>query len=132
LGDAPNAYQAAIQARLLAPDKSDYGVLSAIMLATNRKDEAETALIEGYLLMHNRNLISRLRNLYASGLDTKGCAFTEGPDGPDLNYSCEVVHLGFCKASRELMDIYQKNLRQDAVAEIEKRATEEFRCPRIH
>jgi len=129
LGDLRNAYEAAIQTRLLAPDRADYGLLSAILLAANRKDEAAIVLIEGFLITHDSNLISRLRSLYVGGLDPKGCAFTESPTGPNLNDSCEVVHIGLCKASTELMDIYRRNQKQDVVAEIEKNATEEFGCP---
>jgi len=130
LGDLQNAYEAANQTRLLAPDRADYGLLSGILSATNRQDEAATALIEGYLITHSNGFLPRLRNLYLGRLDQTGCAFIQTPNGPNLNYSCEVVHVGFCKASVELMDIYRKNQKPEIAADIERQATEELGCAR--
>ena len=130
LGDLPNALEAANQTRLLAPDRSDYGLLSGILFATNRKDDAATVLIEGFLITHNRGFLPRLRSIYAGGLDPKGCAFVQTANGPNLNNSCEIVHAGFCKASVELTDIYRKNQKPDMAADLERQATEEFGCPR--
>lgn len=129
LSDISNAYDAAIQARSLSPDKANYVLLSGLLSAKNRNNEAATALIEGLLLTSDRALLPRLRNLYAGGLDQKGCAFIHTANGPTLNYSCEAVHVGLCAASAELMEIYRKNQKPDSAAEIEKRATEEFGCP---
>jgi protein O-mannosyl-transferase len=130
LGDFPSAYEAAIQTRLLAPDRADYGLLSGILSATNRQDEAAVALIEGFLLTHNKGFLPRLRNLYVGGLDPQGCAFVQSSNGPILNYSCEPVHLEVCKASAELAEIYRNNQKQDVVADIERQAIENFGCPR--
>jgi tetratricopeptide (TPR) repeat protein len=129
LGDTQNAYSAAVQARLLDPDNADYGLLSAILSASNRKDEAAIALIEGFMVTRNGDLMAQLHGIYAGGLDSKGCGFVETTGGPRLNYSCEVVHSEICKASSELGDIYRKNQRPETVFNIERRATEEFRCP---
>jgi protein O-mannosyl-transferase len=129
LGDISSAYEAATRARLLAPDRADYVLLSALSSATNHKDEAATVLIEGFLMTHNSALLPRLRNLYSAGLDQKGCAFIQTPSGPNLNYSCEIVHVGLCKASVELMDIYRKNQKPEVAADIERQATEELGCP---
>jgi hypothetical protein len=130
LNDIPNAFEAAVRARSLAPDRADYVLLSALSSATNHNDEAATALIEGFLMTHNSALLPRLRNVYAAGLDQKGCAFVQTSSGPNLNYSCEVVHAGLCKASAELMDIYKKNQKPEVAADIERQATEQLGCPR--
>lgn len=82
-------------------------------------------------MTHNSALLPRLRNLYAGGMDQKGYAFIQTPSGPNLNYSCEIVHVGLCKASVELMDIYRKNQKPEVAADIERQATEELGCPGI-
>lgn len=132
LGDVLSAYQPATQAKLLAPDRTDYLLLSAILSATNRKEEAATTLVEGFLVTHNSALLPPLRNLYVGGLDPQGCAIVQSSNGPSLNYSCAPVHLEVCKASAELADIYRKNQKQDVVADIENQAVEKFGCPRLH
>jgi tetratricopeptide (TPR) repeat protein len=131
LGDLANAYEAATRAKSLAPDRADYVLLSALSSATNHKDEAATALIEGFLTTHNSAFLPRLRNLYSGGLDPKGCAFIQTANGLNLNYSCEIVYVGLCKASAELMDIYRKKQKPEVAADFERQATEEFGCSRI-
>jgi protein O-mannosyl-transferase len=128
LGDLPNALVAASQTRLLSPERSDYELLSGLLFAANRKDEAAIALIEGLLMTRNAEFFPRLRSLYASGLDPTGCGFVQTANGPRLNYSCEVVHNELCKASAELMDIFKQNQKPDVVADLRRQAADQFGC----
>jgi protein O-mannosyl-transferase len=130
LGDFPNALDAANETRLLSPERSDYELLSGLLLAANRKDDAAIALVEGLLMTRNNALLPRLQSLYASGLDPSGCGFLQTATGPKLNFSCEMVHNEMCKASTELADIFKKNQKPDEVANLKRQATEEFGCQR--
>ena len=73
LGDVQNADEAARQSRLLDPDGADYVLQSAIEWTANRKEETAVALIEGFMVTHNRDLLPRLKQrCMQNGLDAKG------------------------------------------------------------
>jgi len=42
--------------------------------------------------------LTELLDLYRGGVDSKGCAAMNGPHGPTLNPSCEIVMRDLCQA----------------------------------
>lgn len=129
LGDQKTALDAAIHARLLAPDDlNNYLTLSNILLSEGKKEDSATMLVEGSLVSGGRGFVEPLRKLYLTGLDPKGCAIEQGPHGESINNSCEPVHNEICRASAELMEVYRRNLRTDLAEQAEERAIEEFGC----
>ena len=129
LGDNQDAYNATVYARLLAPEKPDsYFVMGEALFAANRKDDAAVSLMEGLLVSGNREFMPLLQNAYQSGLDPKGCAFTQTADGPFLNNSCEAVHSHICKASSELIKIFLQDHEQIFADAAKNKARLQFKC----
>jgi protein O-mannosyl-transferase len=129
LGQLPLAYQAELHSQMLSPDKINaYIVLANILTDEGDKAGAATSLIEGLLITGNRGVLPTLKSLYAGGVDSKGCAFSNGPSGETLNSSCEPVHNEICKASADLALIYRHDLRPDYAARIVKNAVNTYGC----
>lgn len=131
VGDESTAYDAAIFARSLDPqDLNNYQILSKILVEKGRKEEAAVLLVEGMIVSGGRapELLGKLRELYGTGLDTKGCGIMQGPRGEFLNNSCEPAHNELCQASAELVAIYRQKLRPH-MADRTKRYATELGCP---
>jgi protein O-mannosyl-transferase len=99
LGDPARALTAAQMARTI--DLSNAGAYEEIAnaeVAEGHGEEAAIALAEGMFSSGDHNLLTELLDLYRSGVDSKGCAVRNGPHGPTLNPSCEIVTRDLCQA----------------------------------
>lgn len=100
LGQAPQALAAALQAQAIDPANSGvYDEIADAYFAQGLGEDAAVALAEGMFATGDPNLLAELLKLYQSGVDTKGCAVVDGPRGPTLNPSCEIVIRDLCEAT---------------------------------
>jgi hypothetical protein len=132
LNQSDKAYDAAFRARRMDPSvPSNYIVLAQILFSENRKDDGMVTLMGGLLVTGDQTLLAQLQHFYGAGLglDPGGCAFMQGPNGPTLNQTCPAVHNDFCRATEDIIPIYESKGRPDIAADIRKHATEEFGCP---
>jgi hypothetical protein len=131
LDDQKTAFDAAINARLLDPNNlSNYHILSTILLAEGRNEDAAVMLVEGMMFSgaYDPWFLETLRGLYRTGLDPKGCAIVQGARGESLNNSCEPAHIEICRASADLTGVYLRKLRPD-LSDLTKRSALELGCP---
>jgi hypothetical protein len=131
LGDQKTAFDAATNARLLDPSNlTNYHILSTILLAEGRKEDAAVMLVEGMMISGPKDpsFLETLRGLYRSGLDPKGCAIVQGARGEHLDNSCEPAHNDICSASADLLAVYRRELRPDLAA-ITKEGALKLACP---
>jgi protein O-mannosyl-transferase len=125
VGDPKTAYEAAVYARRLDPESpGNYLILSKILVAEGRKEEATLPLVEGIIVSGGRapELLRELRHLYATGLDPKSCGIVRVAQGESLNNSCEPAHSDLCKASAELVTIYGQKFQPDVADHIRQYA----------
>jgi tetratricopeptide (TPR) repeat protein len=100
LGRAPEALAAASAAQTIDPSNAGvYDEIADAYFAQQRGEDAAIALAEGAFLTGDRNLRDELLKLYQSGVDPQGCAVVQGPHGPTLNPSCEIVRRDLCEAA---------------------------------
>jgi len=131
LGDRETASAAATRARLLDPNKlTNYQILSTVLLAEGRKEDAAVMLVEGIMISGYGapGFLDTLRGLYRAGLDPKGCAILQGERSELLNNSCEPAHNEICRASVDLVAVYRRELRP-AFADRTKQTALELGCP---
>ena len=129
LGDFPNAYDAAVHARLLEPAKVDNYIVIAQALAEQKQfQEAALVTMEALLASGDKNLMASLSGLYKTGIDSEGCAFQQTPQGPVLNPRCAPVHRDLCRASSEMMKLYRQGGQLEVVDAIRSKAIEQFGC----
>lgn len=99
LGDPAKALSAAQAAKTIDPtNAAAYGEIADAEVAEGHGEEAAIALAEGMFASGERNLLAELLDLYRSGIDPQGCAVKNGPHGPTLNPSCEIVTRDLCQA----------------------------------
>jgi hypothetical protein len=100
LGRAPEALAAASQAQTIDPSNAGvYDEIADAYFAQQRGEDAAVTLAEGAFLTGDHNLRDELLKLYQSGVDPQGCAVVQGPHGPTLNPSCEMVRRDLCEAA---------------------------------
>lgn len=129
LREPPNAIEAARYARKLAPQTPEsHNVLIWVLVNSDHKPDAATALIAELLVTGDRRAIAQLEALYRGGLDEKGCALLTTAQGTSLNPSCELVRREFCSASADLAEIYSWNRRADLADAVESRAMSSYGC----
>jgi tetratricopeptide (TPR) repeat protein len=103
LGNTLAASAAADQALALHPlNPEGYRQISYAFVAQHRIEDAAVALIEGALITSNPRLRSDLVDFYQR-VFSESCAIKPGPDGPELNAACAMVHQQFCTASVEVV-----------------------------
>lgn len=131
VGDDKTAYESAKFARFLDPQNlNNYLILSKELAAESRKEEAAVALVEGVIMSGGAapELLAKLRELYGTGLDPKGCAILKNARGEFLNNACEPAHNELCSASAELVAIYRQRLRSN-MADQTKQYALQLGCP---
>lgn len=132
LGDPGKALEAAAAARELEPlNAVSYRQLSTSLIAAGRADEAAIALLEGTMLTSDMSLGQELLSLYQSGLDTKGCAITQGPRGRTINPSCEIVRKHACAATAGVLRLYRRIGREDLAEQARALASTTFGCTEL-
>jgi len=99
LHQAPEALAASMEAKTIdSANAVSYEEMADANMALGRGEEAALALAEGMFASGDRGLLNKLMELYRHGVDTKGCAIKDGPRGPTLNPSCEIVMRDLCGA----------------------------------
>jgi tetratricopeptide (TPR) repeat protein len=129
LGDSKDAYDAAVYARLLAPQIPDTYILIGEALSTSgRKKDAAVSFMEGMLVTGDQRFFPLLQSQYRSGLDPAGCSFVQTANGPAINYSCEAVHNSVCGASAELTRVFLQGHQHDLAVALKNKALGQFGC----
>jgi hypothetical protein len=125
LGDEKTAFDAASYGRLLdVQNQNNYQILGDILMDKGRKKEAAAMLVEGMIVSGDPQFLKRLRGLYESGLDPKGCAIVQGVSAEVLNTSCEPAHEEICVALDDLAGVYRRKLRFNLSEYTEKKGKE--------
>jgi hypothetical protein len=123
------SYQAAAHARDLDPSKPEvYRQISYALLSADRGEDAAAELMEGQMLTGDLSLRDELLTIYRNGLDTKGCAVANGPNGPTLNPACETVHAPMCKAVAGTIRMRLRTGRRDLAESLKRGALGQFGC----
>jgi len=129
LGNSQKAYDAASYGKQLDPSMADvYTIMGQVLALQGRSDQAAQAFMEGLLASGQQRLMIPLSILYKSGLDPKGCAIQQSPNGMLLNPQCAPVHKDLCNASADLVGLYRQNTHEDLANELRSRAIEQFGC----
>lgn len=129
LGDTQKSLDAIHHALLVDPEQPrTFVTLAHILLIEKRNDAAAVALVESYMSSGDKNLLGPLAELYRSGLDPKGCAFSRDANGITLNNFCEPVHNHFCRAKAELIRVYTEANRPDLIEDIKARTASDTSC----
>ena len=85
-------------------------------------------LVEGVMISGDPWFLEKLRWLYGTGLDRKGCAIVQGARGEVINNSCEPVHNEICRALADLVTVYRRDRRPGFADQTKERALESG-CP---
>lgn len=129
LGDTAQSATAAAAAIARAPQTAEsYRLLATSLLLEGKAEDAAITLFEGILAARDVGLRHKLEDLYQSGLGGQSCAMAAGPNGPQINPSCEIVHRHACSAVARLIPVYMGLDRQDLAAELRRRAAAAFGC----
>jgi tetratricopeptide (TPR) repeat protein len=129
LGKVAEAGAAASEALALHPVSAEgYRQISFAFTAQGRIDDAAVALMEGLLIRGDPTLKSDLLVLYSNSF-ANTCAITEGPDGPAINPSCDLVRKQFCAASVEVIKAALEGERWDEARKQKQDFLHKYGCP---
>jgi tetratricopeptide (TPR) repeat protein len=129
LGNTAAAAAAADQAlalHLMSPE--GYRQVSYAYAAQNRPDDAAVALIAGGLITSDSRLSSDILDFYQK-VYSGSCAIKAGPQGPELNPACEMVHQHFCTAFVEVVKSVWAFKGLDAAEQQEQNIVNNYGCP---
>jgi len=129
LGDA--AESAAAAAAAIGRDTQtaeSYRLLAAASLLEGKAEDAAIALFEGLFATADVDLRSKLETLYRDVLGGQGCALLAGPNGPQINPSCEMVRRHACSAVARLIPVYTRLERQDLASRLQRNSEAAFGC----
>jgi len=125
----PEAAAAASDALALHPtDPEGYRQIAFAFASDNRFNEAAVALFEGLLITSDSSFRSTLLNLYRSAY-SDSCAITAGPNGPEVNFACDLVHNQFCAASVEAVKAAIEEGRWDVAKQQKQLFVHAYGCP---
>lgn len=128
LSESTRAYNAAVHARDLNPASSDgYRALANALRASGRDEEAITALMEGQMLTSDPSLSPEMVAIYRSRHDP-GCTLIQGPNGPEPDPHCPIVHDDICTAVAGAMRIQLRMHRQREANVMMDRAETVYGC----
>jgi hypothetical protein len=129
LGDAAQSAAAATAAIGRAPQTAEsYRLLAAASLMNGKAEDAAIALFEGLFATADVELRSKLETLYQNVLGGQGCALLAGPNGPQINPSCEIVRRHACSAVARLIPVYTRLERQDLAIQLQRNSEAAFGC----
>ncbi len=129
LGEQRQALAEARMARERDPlNPEAYRQLAAALAANAQPDEAAVTLMEGVFLTSDQSLRQEVLRLYREGLDPKGCATVNGPNGPAINPACQSVHRHLCRAAAEAIRVSLQIGRQDIAGPLEQGAIAQLAC----
>ena len=85
--------------------------------------------MEGVMLTLDGGLRQSVVDLYASGLDPRGCALMPGQNGRKaLNPGCETVHEHLCQATAGAMKLRLRHGRRDMAEQLRNTGLNDFGC----
>jgi tetratricopeptide (TPR) repeat protein len=129
LGDAAQCAAAATAAIGRSPQTAEsYRLLAAASLMNGKAEDAAIALFEGLFATRDMDLRSKLETLYQNVLGGQGCALLAGPNGPQINPSCEIVRRHACSAVARLIPVYARLQRQDLAIQMQRNSEAAFGC----
>jgi len=129
VGEAAESAAAASAAIGRAPRIAEsYRLLAAASLADGKAEDAAIALFEGLFATADVDLRSKLETLYQNGVGGQGCALLAGPNGPQINPSCEMVRRHACSAAARLIPVYTRLGRQDLASRLQRNSEAAFGC----
>jgi tetratricopeptide (TPR) repeat protein len=129
LGNTAAAATAADQAlalHLVSPE--GYRQVSYAYAAQDRPGDAAVALIAGGLVTSDSRLASDIVDFYQR-VFPGSCAIKAGPQGPDLNPACEMVHQHFCRAFVEVVKSMWAFKGLDAAEQQKQNIVNNYGCP---
>jgi protein O-mannosyl-transferase len=130
LGDTEKALNLAIQARQVEPLNPEmYRQLADVFLAEDQSEDAATALMEGMIVTQDMEIRRELLSLYQGGIDSKGCAIVQGPNGPAINPSCELVHDHMCAIAADSIKVRLATGRPDIARQLKRSFLHDYGCP---
>jgi tetratricopeptide (TPR) repeat protein len=130
MGDSEKALNLAIQARQLEPLNPEmYRQLADVFLAGDQAEDAATALMEGMIVTQDMEIRRELVSLYQGGIDSKGCAIVQGPNGPAINPSCALVHDHMCAISADSIKVRLATGRPDIAQQLKRSFLHDYGCP---
>jgi tetratricopeptide (TPR) repeat protein len=128
LKDGEQALDAARRLQELRPrDAATYRLLSAALIALDRRDEAVVALLTGITLTGDAELRQASIDLYRAHPES-ACAFKPGRDGPVLNQECELVRRHLCVSAKEAAAIERRGGRLDHAEQLEAMSRVGYKC----
>jgi len=129
LGDAAESAAAAAAAIGRAPRTAEsYRLLAAASLVDGKAEDAAITLFEGLFATADVDLRSKLERLYQDVLGGQGCTLLAGPNGPQINPSCEIVRRHACSAAARLIPVYTRLERQDLAIQLQRQSQAAFGC----
>jgi protein O-mannosyl-transferase len=129
LGDwagASDAARRALDEDPFAPES--FWLLSVALQESGQPDASAAALAEGSLLAADAGLRDELLRRYRAGLDPRGCAVTDGPNGPAIDPRCPVVRAHMCGALADAIPRLQRLGRTGAAQQYRTLANDSLRC----
>lgn len=130
LGDTEKAMAAAAKARIADPlNPLMYRQLANVLLDAGHTDDAAAVLMEGMIVTQDMGIRSDLVKLYQSGIDTKGCALRQGPDGPAINPACPMVHAHLCSIAVDSIRVRLATGRKDIAEQLRRSFVNDYGCP---
>jgi hypothetical protein len=130
LGDREKALTLAIQARETEPVNPEmYQQLASVFLTRGEVEDAATALMEGMIVTQDMEIRRELVSLYRNGINSGGCALTEGPSGPAINPSCGVVHDHLCAIAADSIKVRLATGRRDIAEQLKRSFLHDYGCP---
>jgi hypothetical protein len=129
LGDPAKSAAEASAAIARAPGTPEpYVLLASARFSVGDPDDAAIALFEGLFATADLGLRSKLEMLYQNGFAGQGCAIVAGPNGPQINPSCEMVRRHACSAGAKLDSVYSGMNRADLALRTRQNAETIFGC----
>jgi tetratricopeptide (TPR) repeat protein len=130
-GDKNRALDAAERSRALDPfNPKIYLQMTEIAATSGRMDDAFVRLTEGEFVTSDENLMHALVELYQRALDPRSCVLLPGPNGPEMNPACGIVHEYVCAASPYVVKTLRAAGQEDAARTRESMFVEQFGCPK--
>lgn len=127
-GDLERAVETGRVARELSPLNPEiHSQLAEALTGLGRRDEAAIALAEGIIITSNPGLHQELIDFYRKA-DPKGCEVLQGPNGIQINASCDVVRKNFCAASSDALKVTLQAGRRDLAENQERSLLRDYHC----
>jgi protein O-mannosyl-transferase len=128
LGDGHEALRAAHDAREVEPMvPTAYMRIHDLLFPGGWREEATSALMEGWLLTGDSALLQKLVEEYSANPDVSICAITPG-QGYGIDSSCQVVRKQACAVSAEVVRLRLKASGPETAARLKRELDTKYGC----